>query len=145
MAMKTLEQYFRDDAARGVFDHAARCIMKDGGRVTFYIHPCNVDGETPTFEAHGNICAQDRDVLYPGDPGHPDTVAPAEPAAPRPHLREDGWPTRASTEHWTPAEHAVAAAMHAVEAAGGSVALTDAICLLSQARGRIADHAEGRA
>jgi hypothetical protein len=71
--MKTLEQYLKDDADRGVIDHTVRCVVKEGGRVTFYIHPDGVDGETPTFEVSGNTLAQDRDVLYPGDPGYPST------------------------------------------------------------------------
>lgn len=62
----------------------------------------------------------------------------------RPWYRDDGFPTRADMRFWTPAEHAIAAAVRAVEAAGASLALTDAVNLLSQARARVADHAEGR-
>jgi len=41
------------------------------------------------------------------------------------------------------AEIVITDAMLAVEHAGGSVALTDAITLLSKARDRVADHVEG--
>jgi hypothetical protein len=46
-------------------------------------------------------------------------------------------------EHWTPAELAIVEAMRAVEDAGASPALTDAINLLQRARDRVADHVEG--
>lgn len=62
----------------------------------------------------------------------------------RSHLRDDGFPTRSDMQHWTPAEHAIWRAMQAVEAAGASPALTDAIILLGRARDRVADHAEGK-
>jgi hypothetical protein len=45
----------------------------------------------------------------------------------------------------TPAELAITDAMRAVEKAGGSIALTDAVTMLSIARERVADHVEGRA
>jgi hypothetical protein len=44
---------------------------------------------------------------------------------------------------WTPAEHAISAAIQAVEEAGASRALTDAIVLLGKARDRVADHVDG--
>jgi len=43
----------------------------------------------------------------------------------------------------SPAEIAINKAMHAVEEAGGSPALTAAVTLLSQARDKVADHIEG--
>jgi hypothetical protein len=43
----------------------------------------------------------------------------------------------------SPAELAITAAMVAVEEAGASVALTDAVTLLAKARDRVADHVEG--
>lgn len=63
---------------------------------------------------------------------------------PRPHLRPDGVPTRIDRRWLTDAELAIMKAMEAVEAAGGSVALTDAINLLSKARDRVADHVESK-
>ncbi len=60
----------------------------------------------------------------------------------RPAKRPDGLPTRIDVQWMTPAELAIRDAMLAVENAGGSVALTDAITLLSTARGRVADHVE---
>ncbi len=61
---------------------------------------------------------------------------------PRPAKRPDGIPTRIDLNWMTPAERAIRDAMAAVEAAGGSIALTDAITLLAQARDRVADHVE---
>lgn len=66
------------------------------------------------------------------------------PANPRPHLRPDGFPTRGDMQYWSPAEQAIWAAMQAVEEAGGSPALTDAVTLLGKARDRVADHMEGK-
>jgi hypothetical protein len=43
----------------------------------------------------------------------------------------------------SPAELAITEAMHAVEKAGASIALTDAVILLGKARDRVADHEEG--
>jgi hypothetical protein len=61
----------------------------------------------------------------------------------RPAKRPDGLPTRIDIQWMTPAEVAIRDAMLAVENAGGSVALTDAVTLLSKARDRVADHVEG--
>ncbi len=70
--------------------------------------------------------------------------ARSTPTILRPHKRgADGFPTRSSVEHWTPAELAIVEAMRAVEDAGASPALTDAINLLQRARDRVADHVEG--
>lgn len=52
-------------------------------------------------------------------------------------------PRRIRLDLHTPAETAIVEAMLAVEAAGGSLALTDAGTLLSKARDRVADHVEG--
>jgi hypothetical protein len=60
----------------------------------------------------------------------------------RRRLRPDGIPTRIDRNFLTPAELAILDAMAAVEAAGGSVALTEAITLLQKARDRVADHVE---
>jgi hypothetical protein len=60
----------------------------------------------------------------------------------RPAKRPDGFPTRNALEWHTAAETAITKAMDAVESAGASVALTDAVILLSQARDRVADHIE---
>jgi hypothetical protein len=49
----TLEEYLARDHARHVIDHTIRCHVHNG-KVTFYIHPNNVDGETLDFEVEGN-------------------------------------------------------------------------------------------
>lgn len=61
----------------------------------------------------------------------------------RPKRRPDGWPTRADLRWQSPAEKAIRAAMAAVEGAGASEALTDAVILLDRALQRVADHVEG--
>lgn len=61
----------------------------------------------------------------------------------RPQKRPDGIPTRADTQWMTPAELAITEAMAAVEKAGASEALTDAVTQLGYARERVADHVEG--
>jgi hypothetical protein len=61
----------------------------------------------------------------------------------RPAKRVDGCPTRIDLEWYTEAERAIYAAMFAVEQAGASRALTDAVTLLAQAQDRVADHVEG--
>lgn len=61
---------------------------------------------------------------------------------PRPKKRPDGISTRCDRQFMTPAELAITDAMHAVEHAGASEALTDAVTLLSKARDRVADHVE---
>lgn len=62
---------------------------------------------------------------------------------PRERLRPDGVPTRIDMRHWSEAERAIYDAMQAVERAGASPALTDAVTLLGKARDRVADHEEG--
>jgi hypothetical protein len=62
----------------------------------------------------------------------------------RPEQRPDGWPTRSDLQWFSEAEWAIHRAMGAVESAGGSVALTDAITLLAKAKARVADHVEGK-
>lgn len=61
----------------------------------------------------------------------------------RSHTRPDGVLTRYDQRFWTAAEDAIAVAMLAVEVAGASAALTDAVTLLAKARDRVADHVEG--
>lgn len=62
---------------------------------------------------------------------------------PRPKCRPDGLWTRIDLCWKTEAEIAIDKAMEAVERAGGSPALTDAVTLLAKARDRVADHVEG--
>jgi hypothetical protein len=83
------------------------------------------------------------DCQWPRDANREAVDAWKTGGGPRPAKRPDGWPTRTAVEWWTPAEEAIAKAMHAVEAAGGSLALTDAVILLGKARDRVADHVEG--
>lgn len=52
-------------------------------------------------------------------------------------------PRRANMQRWAPAEHAIDAAVRAVEAAGADVRLTDAVNLLQAARVSVADFVDG--
>ncbi len=63
---------------------------------------------------------------------------------PRDHLRSDGFPSRSDQSLMSPAELEITSAMLAVEAAGASAALTEAVTLLGRARERVADHMESR-
>lgn len=63
-------------------------------------------------------------------------------SAPRVKLRFDGFPTRADMLLMSIAELSILKATNAVELAGGSEALTDAVILLAKARDRVADHVE---
>ena len=37
-----------------VIDHQLRAELHEDGRISFYIHPDGVDGETPSFYVDGN-------------------------------------------------------------------------------------------
>jgi hypothetical protein len=52
-------------------------------------------------------------------------------------------PRRIRVDLFTPAEKAIWDAVQAVEAAGASVTLTDAVLLLQAARESVADHVDG--
>jgi hypothetical protein len=49
MNSQTLHEYFTENHARGVIDHAIRANVDEQGRVSFYIHPQGVDGNTLDF------------------------------------------------------------------------------------------------
>lgn len=53
------------------------------------------------------------------------------------------FPRRNCVDQWTPTEKAIADAVDAVERAGASVHLTDAVILLTKAQAKVADHVEG--
>ncbi|MEP3114912.1 hypothetical protein [Nisaea sp.] len=52
--MKTLETYLTDAERAGVIDHRLRMQRGPDGKIRFYIHPVDVDGETLDFEVQGN-------------------------------------------------------------------------------------------
>lgn len=54
MISNTFQQYIEADLARAVIDHSLRAQRDCEGRTTFYLHPTNVDGETPAFRVEGN-------------------------------------------------------------------------------------------
>jgi hypothetical protein len=54
----SFQQYLETDLERCVTDHCLRATRDDAGLVTFYIHPANVDGQTPSFKVDGNHVVQ---------------------------------------------------------------------------------------
>jgi pyridoxal biosynthesis lyase PdxS len=54
----------------------------------------------------------------------------------------DTIPRRARMDRWVPAEHAIHAAIEAVERMPADVRLTDAVVLLGQAKDRVADYVD---
>jgi hypothetical protein len=52
--LKTLEEYLRDSLKAGVIDHSLRAQIDIQGRLTFYIHPAGVSGDTLDFSVTGN-------------------------------------------------------------------------------------------
>ena len=53
-------------------------------------------------------------------------------------------PRRARVDQWTAAEHAIDAAVQAVEKAGADLRLSDAVTLLYEARQSVADFVDDR-
>lgn len=58
----TLENYLREAIEHGVIDFQLRTSLAGDGRVTFYIHPDGIDGDTADFEVAGNLLAHNRDI-----------------------------------------------------------------------------------
>jgi hypothetical protein len=50
---KSLERYLWDNLDRGVIDHAVRALRDADGKVTFYIHPASVSGDTCGYDVTG--------------------------------------------------------------------------------------------
>ena len=59
---QTLENYLRGILLRGIIDFQERARVENDNRVTFYIHPDSVSGETADFEVCGNTLAHNRDI-----------------------------------------------------------------------------------
>lgn len=66
------------------------------------------------------------------------------PENPLPSKRPDGIPRRSDVSLLTPAETVIRDAIIAVEAVGADPLLTDAVVLLGQAQGKVADWLEGK-
>jgi hypothetical protein len=64
---KTLERYLFDDLDRDVIDHVVRARRDADGKVTFYIRPANVSGDTCEFVVTG--CAAVPTGVALGDVG----------------------------------------------------------------------------
>lgn len=62
--MKTIEEYLRDNYAKGVTDHVIRAQVSDRW-VSFYIHPQGVNGDTLDFDVNEN-------QLFPAQVEQPD-------------------------------------------------------------------------
>ena len=63
----SFEEYFKRAHATGVIDHALRSSVDERGRVSFYIHPANADGETRDYEVRHNLTRPDPRVTRAGD------------------------------------------------------------------------------
>lgn len=55
--MKTLEEFIRENVARGVIDFDMRATVVDDV-VSFYIHPEATSGDTLDFRVVGNTCLE---------------------------------------------------------------------------------------
>ena len=62
--MQTLEDYLREAMQENHIDFHVRSTITGDGRVTFYIHPSDGDGETADFEVEGNELEHNRDISY---------------------------------------------------------------------------------
>lgn len=116
----TFEEYLRKNFNRetphAVIDHALRVIVEPGGKLSFYIHPQGVDGDTRDFIVDGN-------AFLPKPPYDP--------------LR------RCDILRATPTEKAIRDAVRAVEAMPGDTRLSTAVTLLEAARELVADFVDG--
>lgn len=54
---KPFEQYLVENFDRGVIDHSIRSHRGPSGKVTFYVHPSGVDGDTLDFVVRDNSLA----------------------------------------------------------------------------------------
>lgn len=63
-----LEQYLIENIEKGVIDFSIRASLKEDGRVVFYIHPSDQDGETLDFELQGNNLQPNRDITKIQEP-----------------------------------------------------------------------------
>jgi len=53
--MKTLDKYIKENHERGIIDHALRANVDENGRITFYIHPANAEGDTLDYELNDEM------------------------------------------------------------------------------------------
>lgn len=123
----------------GKLTECPKCAMGAGGSSEMILARFCTHGYCPFREWSKQKQASDRAA----DPYHAALDAWKADGGVRPASRPDGLPTRIDTQWQSPAELAIRDAMLAVENAGASIALTDAITLLSKARDRVADHVEG--
>lgn len=124
----------------GALTECPKCGMGSGGKSEMILSHFCTHKYCPFREWKAEKEAADRAA----DPYFAALDAWKKDGGARPVRRPDGIPTRVDTLWMTAAELAIREAMAAVEGAGASVALTDAVALLSQAQNRVADHVEGR-
>lgn len=115
----TFEEYLRKNFNRenpnAVIDHVLRANVVHG-KLSFYIHPQSVDGDTLDFIVDGN-------ALLPKPSFDPSR--------------------RCDILRASPTEKAIRYAVNAVEAMPGDVRLSQAVTLLEQARELVADFVDG--
>lgn len=116
----TFEEYLRKNFNRedphAVIDHALRANVESSRKLSFYIHPQGVDGDTVDFVVDGNTLASKPSF----DPSR-----------------------RCDILRATPREMTIRCAVNAVEAMPGDVRLSQAVTLLEQARELVADFVDG--
>ena len=56
----SLDDYLSECFKRGVIDHAIRANVDEQGRISFYIHPLGVDGNTLDFWVWDNTVWEQR-------------------------------------------------------------------------------------
>lgn len=122
----------------GALTECPKCGMGNGGKSEMMLSHFCTHGYCPFREWKSKKEAADRAA----DPYHAALDAWKTHGGNRPAKRPDGIPTRIDRHWMTVAELAIMDAMEAVEKAGASTALTDAVVLLSKARDRVADHVE---
>lgn len=64
----TLEDYFRENLAKGAMYHAVCANIDEKGLVSFYIHADGRDSETPTFLVKDNHLLTKVETLLPIPP-----------------------------------------------------------------------------
>ena len=125
----------------GKLTKCPKCGMGDGGKSEMMLTHFCAHKYCPFRDWEQAKKTADRTA----DPYYAALDAWKKDGGPRPAKRPDGIPTRCDTQWRTAAELAIGSAMAEVEKAGGSIALTDAVTLLSQAMDRVADHIENNA
>lgn len=133
MSSKTLEQYLAAACVdRNQIDHHLRASFGVDGKVTFYVHPLNGDGETLDFVVRDNSMV----LNVTNNSDVPDAVLEAAQDARAPMHAESAIPKHPShPDVPRPGDASLVelarGVCHAIEACGASPELTNAVTLAS--------------